>query len=150
MGSRASVPVQILTLLLMNCVTLTGDLASLCLSFSIYKMRVINLSTSFIHSFFSSFSPLNKHLLCVYPGPREELATPATHAVSPAAEIKPGSVVTGSIPAALRSLSLGCCATRMRHQHSSCYIVLLWSHPHQTDFSCCLRAVLTNRKVPPL
>lgn len=52
MSSRAPIWLQILTLLLMNCVTLTGDLASLYLSFSIYKMRLINVSTSFSLFFF--------------------------------------------------------------------------------------------------
>lgn len=51
MASSDPVWLQILTLLIMNCVALTDDLASLCLSFSIYKMRLINLVLhSFIHS----------------------------------------------------------------------------------------------------
>lgn len=50
MASNDPVWLQILTLLIMNCVALTDDLASLCLSFSIYKMRLINLVLhSFIH-----------------------------------------------------------------------------------------------------
>ena len=50
MVSRASVWVQILILLLMDRGTLTGDLASLCLCFSTYEMRLVNISISCNHS----------------------------------------------------------------------------------------------------
>lgn len=79
----------------MNSVTRTGDLASLCLRFSIPKVGLINLCTSFIRSFILLLIliiiSLNKHLLSVRPGPRtrEELTTTVTQAASPVVEIKP-------------------------------------------------------------
>lgn len=70
MASSDPVWLQILTLFIMNYVALTDDLASLCLSFSISKMRPINV---IIHSFlYYYYFLLNKHFLSVCSGLRTD------------------------------------------------------------------------------